>query len=325
MSPLATLSEAPRRDDRPSRLWAAVRAALVGGAFVWAYYPVLTSLTQRWWTDPQYSHGFLVPVMALLVWWGLGRKPSSASPDPSWWGAVPLLVGVALWLTGAFFYFVWLDSLSLLPVLAGLTLLLGGWKSARAAWPAIALLFFMLPLPFQVEGALSELLQMLATRSSAYLLVILGLPAVPEGNVLLIGDMRLGVLEACNGLGLLSAFFALSATTALIARRPWFDRVVVFFSAIPVALLMNIGRVAATGVAFSYLADPATRARLHDAAGWLMMPMALVTLWLELWLLARLIVTPAATGPVPLDRRGNTWKASPGPARPAAAGTASAH
>jgi exosortase len=312
-----------RRSVR-SLLWAALQAALLVFALLWAYWPVLTGLVQRWWTDSHYSHGFLVPVLAGLAWWVLSRRSPPRPAVPSWWGLPLLLAGIGLWLTGAFFYVLWLDSLSLLPVLAGLTLLLGGWQTARSAWPALALLVFLLPLPFQVEGALSALLQLLATRASTYVLVILGYPAVPEGNVILIRDLRLGVHEACNGLGLLSSFFALSAAAALMASRPWFDRMVVFLSAVPIALAMNILRVTATGVAFTLLADPADRAHVHDVAGWLMMPMALLSLWLELRLLSRLFVVSTATGPVPLAGHVRRDPPHSPPARGARVGTASA-
>jgi exosortase len=289
------LSKALRRADAG----AALAVTLAG---LWAYAPTLAALMRRWRDDPQYSHGFLVPLLALVVWWAHARRaPKSGEPArPNWWGLPLLLAGLGLRLAGARFYLDWFDGLSLLPVLAGLVLLGGGWPALRRCGPAVAMLAFMLPLPFQVEGALSARLQGVATAGSTYLLQALGLPAVAEGNVICIDDVRLGVLEACNGLGMLSAFFAISAAVALVVRRPWPDRLAVLLSAVPVAVLVNVLRITATGVVCGLRGSPAGQALVHDLAGWLMMPVALLAMWLELHLLARLFLDTRPIGPVPL-------------------------
>src|SRR5439155_9015567 len=104
------------------------------------------------------------------------------------------------------------------------------------------------------------------------------------------GDLRIGVLEACSGLGMLSAFFALSTTAALVVQRPLWERVMVFLSAAPIGVLMNLIRITATAYVYCTLGAAAAHAFFHDLAGWLMMPLAFAALWLELRLLARLFV-----------------------------------
>src|SRR5438874_1287783 len=85
-----------------------------------------------------------------------------------------------------------------------------------AYWPTIAFLFFMLPLPFRVEVALSHPLQKLASQSSTYVLQTIGLPAFAEGNVISLGKAKINIVEACNGLSMLIIFFALSTGMALL-------------------------------------------------------------------------------------------------------------
>src|SRR5205823_13733355 len=128
---------------------------------------------------------------------------------PSAWGLTLLLAGALLRLFGAYFYYPWLDDLSLLPSAAGVALLLGGREALRWCWPAVAFLAFMLPLPYMVEGALAGRLQTLATVASTYVLQTIGLPALSEGNVIIINNTTVGVAEACNGLGMLVVFFAI--------------------------------------------------------------------------------------------------------------------
>src|SRR5262249_27057448 len=145
--------------------------------------------------------------------------------DPSrgaWWGVPFLLAGAVCRLLEARFYLPWFGPFSLMPTLAGVVLLAGGWPMFRWAWPGILLLGFMLPLPYNLEVSLAQPLQQMATAAATYALQTIGYPAVAEGNVIHINEQDIGVLEACNGLGMLVAFFALStAMTIVLDRRPW--------------------------------------------------------------------------------------------------------
>src|SRR5262249_12517673 len=124
--------------------WAAGLAALFGLGLGWAYGPTLATMVRRWSTDPQYSHGFLVPVFAGVVLWVRRAQHPGLGLRPSWWGLPLLLAASAMRLVSAALFLEWLDALSLLPALAGLCLLLGGWPALRWAWPAVLFLVFML-------------------------------------------------------------------------------------------------------------------------------------------------------------------------------------
>jgi hypothetical protein len=136
----------------PTRLWAVCAAGLVGLGTLWAYAPTLATLVHRWVSEPRYSHGFVVPALALVVWWVRRHQAPVREYRPSWWGIAFLAGAGALRLAAVRFYVEWFDGLSLLPVLLGFCLLAGGWPLFRQAAPAVALLVFMLPFPFQVEG-----------------------------------------------------------------------------------------------------------------------------------------------------------------------------
>ena len=284
----ATVHSLSSGRDGNRRPWHALSPVIVLPVLLWAYWPALTRLVHRWLYESRYSHGFVVPLLALLVWWVRRREQPLTESQPSWWGVPLVLCGVVLRLVGAYYYLDFFDAFSLLPVLLGLVLLIGGWPLARQIAPSIGVLFFMLPWPFQLEGALSGPLQRLGTVVSTFALQTLGLPAVSEGNIILIDDLEIGVLEACNGLGMLTAFFAISTTVALVIRRPLLDRVAVFLSAIPIGVLMNLLRLTATGLLYAILGAPVAQMFFHDLAGWLMMPLALAAVGLELYLLRRL-------------------------------------
>jgi hypothetical protein len=120
------------------------------GSLIWAYWTTLEEINERWAHDPQYSHGYLVPIFALFLLW-YRRDHLSAGPlHPSWWGFVVLAGGILLRLLGAYFHFVWVDQISLLPCIAGIFLLLGGTQGWRWAQPAVLFLVFMIPLPYSM-------------------------------------------------------------------------------------------------------------------------------------------------------------------------------
>jgi exosortase/archaeosortase family protein len=95
-------------------------------------------------------------------------------------------------------------------------------------------------------------------------------------------------------------FFALSAAVALVIGRPALDRTVVFLSAVPVGVLMNVVRVTVTVLLYEATSAELAEVVFHDLAGWIMMPLALLVLWLELLFLGRLRLPTERTRPVPL-------------------------
>src|SRR5205807_7700254 len=99
-------------------------------------------------------------------------------------------------------------------------------------------------------------------------------------------------------------FFALATAVAVVARRPWPDRLALVLSAVPIAVLANVARITASGAAFTVVTDEGWRHSLHDLTGWLMMPLALGLLWLELKLLDRLLLPAEESAPSPLHLAG---------------------
>jgi exosortase len=224
---------------------------------------------------------------------------------------VLLLAGLALRFAGTFAFFDWLAAAALIPCLAGVVVLVGGWRALRWAWPALAFLVFMIPLPFRVEVAVAHPLQRVATKASTYVLQTLGFMAFAEGNVIRMGEVRLNVVEACSGLSMLVIFFALSTAVTLLVNRPWYEKLVIIVSAVPIALMSNITRIVVTGIMHKTVGQEWADFVFHDLAGWLMMPLALGMLWVELRLLAWVFI-PRDKRDVPVLSFSPTGKPLPG-------------
>jgi len=283
----------PANNQSPPWLMPANAVAALALALGWAYWPTFRNMSERWSTNAQYSHGWLVPLFALGLLYARRDMFLMTWSPRNWWGAALIACALAIRWAGALVNFHWLDGFSLLPLLAGVAFLVGGKPLLAWSWPSIFFLLFMIPLPYRIEMALGNPLRHLATVSSTYVLQSLGLPALAQGNVIHIQEAKMGVVEACSGLSMLMVFVALAVAVVFLIRRPLWEKAVLLASAVPIALLANVARITVTGVLHVTVSSAFAEAFFHDFAGWLMMPLALVLLWVELKYLAWLLVTPA--------------------------------
>ncbi len=287
---------------RRTTLWPLiVSLAVLAVGLLWAFWPVLVTMAERWSNDPRYQHGYLVPMFSLAMLW-IRRSQVPGEPlRSSSLGLAFIALGAVILLVGGYFRLGTIEGLALLPYLAGVAMVLGGWPALRWSWPSIMFLFFMIPLPWRVENLLGPPLQWLATQASTYMLQTLGFMAFAEGYVIELNDFHIGVVEACSGLSMVITFIALSVGMALVVDRPLLDRIVLVLSAIPVALLANIARITLTGVLHEKMGGQIADKFYHDLAGWAMIPFALVLYWCEIWIFSHILVeevkaTPALIG-----------------------------
>jgi exosortase len=275
--------------QRPEELFAWATIGLLTVGLIYSYWPGLMNARSSW-NNPQYSHGWLVPLcsLALIFWWRRPLEPVSRSAQ---------LVGLGL-IAGSFLFrllcaryrIITLDMYTFVPALAGVFLLFGGWKTFRWAWAPIAALIFMYPLPDEATRYLLGPMQTLATIVSTFALQTLGLDAFREGNKIILGDTQvLGVVDACSGLRMLTIFVWLALMIVLVGDGEWWENLVILSSAIPIALIVNCVRITVTGVMYKINAEMAEKI-FHDWAGYFMMPMALGLLFGLQQLLTRMVV-----------------------------------
>ncbi len=263
-----------------------------------SYAECVAGLAARWWNDPDYLHGFLVPVFAGFLLWQRRAMLREGQFQGSYWGLAAVGLSAAMrWLSAYEFYDL-LEPASLIPCLAGLVLFLGGWRALRWAGPSIAMLTFMIPLPGFLATFMSQPLQRIATIASTYLIQTLGIPAIADGNIISLGDSQIGVAEACNGLRSMMLFVAVCTGVALAMKRPWIEKVIVVLGAAPIAVIANLIRITVTAVLHYLSHHDLANTTYHDLAGWFMMPLAVVLLWIELAILRRIFVARPVGGPL---------------------------
>jgi exosortase len=291
----ATKAKASEFDNYQIQMWVIFGGLIL--ALVWCYWNTLTAVAREW-DNPKYSHGYLVPLFtAVLVW--MRREPFAKVTNSARWAGVGMMaLGLATRLIAT-----WLSSkvpemYSILPCVMGAFLIVGGWPTLRWAGPAVLFLIFMFPLPAPLDGGLLPKLKSLATLASTYCLQTMGIAAYSEGNVLHIGDVQMGVVDACSGLRMLTIFVALAVAITLVTDRPMWERIVIVLSAVPIALLVNIIRITVTGILHLTVGTKIADQVFHDFAGWVMMPMALGFLYVEFQILSHLVIDEGPLGPV---------------------------
>lgn len=257
-------------------------------AVLWAYWPTLAEMVHQWEVQPDYSHGYLVLPISLFFLWSRRATLPAEHPGPSIWGIVLLLIAGAMRAVAGMYFLLPLDGWTIPITIAGCVWLVCGWSCLRWSLPAIAFLWFMVPIPFRVESWLSVPLQGVATKLSTAALVFLGQPAIAEGNTILLGEHTLFVAEACSGLRIFVGIFALAFAFVLFSRWSWWQKVLVLLAVLPVAIIANSIRIVITGLLYQWVSSDAGQKFSHDLAGIVMIPLAALLFWMFLTYLDQL-------------------------------------
>jgi exosortase len=257
-------------------------------AGVWAYWPTLVEIVKAWNNDREYSHGYLVVPVALGFLYA--RRTSYPGIGPAAYGLGFGLFGLAMLMRylGALFFYEFVDGYSILFWLAGSVAILGGAKFLWWSLPSIGFLFFMIPLPFGIATAMSAPLQRVSTKVTCWALQVLGEPAFAEGNVVLIGDVKLEVAQACSGLSLFTQFIALSYAYIVLFRRPWWEKLCLVAAIAPIAIIANSTRIVVVGLVDLY--STYSHVAVDDFVGkYVMIPLAAAMFGGLLWYMSVLI------------------------------------
>jgi len=269
------------------------------GVLLYVFWNELDSRgAMKFWDNPKYSHGWLVPIFTVILLWMRYEPFGPVKASERWAGFALLAGGIGLRMAATHYTIATAEMMSFVPSVAGVFLLMGGWKMLRWAGPAVAFLVFMFPLPGFLDSGLLAPLQKIATRASTFILQTMGVPSYAEGNVIYIGEMQLGVVEACSGLRMLTIFIALSFAIVLVTERPLWERIVIVLSSIPIALVSNIVRIVVTALLYMTVGAEWVDRVFHDLDGWLMMPFALGLLYVEFQILSHLVIEDEQTGPL---------------------------
>ena len=242
-----------------------------------------------WWMDrPEYSHGVLMPVIAMFLAWQqrdhLERQPFSNS----WWGVALTVFGAILLLIGKLGSVVVLVQYAYVFSLGGLMLSLVGLRSARYLIVPFVILVLMIPMPEFILRNLTAELQLISSKLGVAFIRLCHVSVYLEGNVIDLGVQKLEVAEACSGLRYLFPLMTLGFIMAYIFKAAMWKRAVVFLSSIPVTILMNSLRIGVIGVMVDRWGKAMAEGTLHDFEGWIIFMASAAVLLVEIILLNRI-------------------------------------
>ena len=245
----------------------------------WLYAPLALSLAGQWWHDPNYTHGFFVPVFALFLLWERRDKLAALRSKPAWSGLVILLFALLALVLNTINSGFFLYRISFLLFIAGLVVFLVGWKHLAAVSFPLSFLVLMIP-SSSVLGQITLPLQILASKAASFLLMLVGVPAVREGNIILLPTARLEVAEACSGIRSLFSLITLTVIYGYLAEAKIGMRVLLVLVAVPISILANALRIAVTGVVVENWGIESAQGTPHMLAGWLIFAGSLALVFL---------------------------------------------
>lgn len=244
--------------------------------FAVTYHAIVMRMVGDWNYDPNYSHGFLVPCLALWFAWGRLPQLRAAEVKPSAWGLGLLVLGIGLLGLGTVLIELFTSRASLVVLLLGTVLYLYGREVFRLLLFPLAYLLFMIPLPYTVYDALALPLKGLVSFAATGGIKLLGLPVLREGNVIIFPNITLEVVDACSGLRSIMSLAALGTAFAFLFLPAGWRRWVLVLATVPIAVVTNTLRVFVTGVLSWYIGKDAASGFFHEFEGIVVFAAAMV-------------------------------------------------
>jgi exosortase len=270
------ITEAGSPESISSRRQPLLAGLLLAGLVLALYGPVLRLLVLDWWQDPNYGHGFFVPLFVGYILWQERPRWGWVSRQPSNWGLLAMLGAIGLLMVGSLGADLFLSRFSLLVLLGGMVLYLAGWGTLRAVSFPLGFLSFMIPLPTIIYNEVTLPLQLLASRFAAHFLQILQVPALREGNLIFLPNYTLEVVEACSGIRSLMSLLALAVAYGYWTQDRSWIRITLVIMMAPIAIISNGLRIVVAGVLAYRVVPQAAEGFFHLFSGWLVFLCALL-------------------------------------------------
>jgi exosortase/archaeosortase family protein len=236
------------------------------GLVLWTYWYPLMKWEAVWRRNSAWGHGYLIPLIAILLAHFRLKEFNPRRIQPCVWGLVLILAGLVVRIWSQSLMFTFPGDLSFVVVVAGVVLLVLGWEMFRALWVPAVYLLLMIPWDTKYYEGVALPLQTMSAAATERFLGVLGYDRIPsevrdewlrswnghtlwvsrDVNVLhLASALRdpLNVAEACSGLHLLFAFVALGVLMAFMHRTPLWERLLIMGSSVPIAIFCNFIRV----------------------------------------------------------------------------------
>lgn len=260
--------------------------AIIGVLLLYLFNEPMFHLYKVWDTREEYSHGFLIPVLSIFFIYQAKNSLLVKQFDGSWVGFMIALLGFIFAIIGNMTTIYVVVQYAFILSIFGIAYAYLGKAAFRDVYVAFLLLLFMIPLPEFLYQNISQQLQLLSSYLGVLVIRLFDISVYLEGNVIDLGNYQLQVVDACSGLRYLFPLMCFGFICAHIFKAPLWQKLIVFFTTIPITVLMNSFRIGVIGVLVNYWGIEQAEGFLHDFEGWIIFMACVGVLFIEMWLFA---------------------------------------
>lgn len=252
-----------------------------------AFREAVQELLARVTTEERYSHAPLVFVMAIYLIW-IKRFEIRNHNEGAWVGVLIVIVSGITLMIGELTAIWTIVQYSLLLLCLGLAWTMIGFQIRKILIPFLHL-FLVIPLPYMLDVMLSGRMQLVSSNLGVSIVRALGMSVFQEGNVIDLGIYKLQVVEACSGLNYMYPMMTLSLMIAYMYKGPFWSRVLLFLSSVPISIVMNSARIAIVAILVNHYGNEAAEGFMHYFEGWVIFMLCIGLVLLEAKILNKLL------------------------------------
>lgn len=235
------------------------------------YAPIFWQLYNTRWDKLDYTHAyFIFPISLWLAWRSRDRLKTALqnlSRNKQSLGFCIFVFGILLFVFSWRQNYYFLSTLSLIPVLFGITLYLYGYNVVKILSFPILYLLLLVPPPFGILDSITLPMRKVASIATEIILKSFHYPVSREGLFLNIGYNQISIGEPCSGFRSLITLLSLGLVYVYISKSTMLNKFLMTASIVPLAIFGNFIRIVALCLITFYFGEEVGQGFFHNFSG----------------------------------------------------------